>query len=303
MKMTTFFRPLIFAIIACALTITGCKKDSNNSPSNGANDDSTAVSMSGSSAISDNAYNDVLQTVIEGGSDNNIAYMVSQASRGTVETNGTHQSVSVNGISSLTCATYTLSPADVSTFPKTLTVDFGAGCTSNDGILRKGKITYILTGKVLMPGTTISATFTSYSVFGYQLEGTYAITNTSTMAGVSFTTKVTGGKITFPNAVYYNYSGDKTITMTAGMGTPADLTDDVFSITGSNSFSSSFGNTLDVTITTTLSKAYTCHNVGSGVISFTYNKKLNGTLDFGNGTCDNQATITVGTMTKDVTLN
>ena len=95
----------------------------------------------------------------------------------------------------------------------------------------------------------------------------------------------------------------KRLTMTAGMATPSDLTDDVYSIAGSNSFSSSFGNTLDVTITTTLSKAYTCHNVGSGVISFTYNKKLNGTLDFGNGTCDNQATITVGTMTKDVTLN
>jgi len=282
---------------------TGCKKDSNNSPSNQANDDSTAANMSGSSAISDNAYNDVLQIAIEGGSDNNIAYMVSQASRGTVETNGAHGAVTVNGVTSFTCAAYTLTPADLSTFPKTLVVDFGSGCTSDDGITRKGKITYILSGKVLMPGTTISATFQNYSVFGYQLEGTYAVTNTSTQSAVSFTTKTTGGKITFPNAVYYNYSGDKTITMTAGMSTPSDLTDDVYSITGSNNFSSSTGNTLTVSITTALSKSYICHNVGSGVISFTYNNKINGTLDFGNGTCDNQATITVGTFTKDVTLN
>ena len=303
MKITTFLKLLFMAFIVSAVAITGCKKDNSSSQSNGATDDSTAAIMSGSSAVSDNAYNDVLQIAIEGGSDNNIAYMVSRASRGTVETNGTHGAVSVNGIGSFTCATYTLAPADLTTFPKTLTVDFGAGCTSNDGITRKGKITYVLSGKVLMPGTTISATFTGYSVFGYQLEGTYAITNASTQAAISFTTKVTGGKITFPNAVYYNYSGNKTITMIAGMSTPSDLTDDVYSITGGNSFSSSLGNTLEVSITTALTKAYICHYVGSGVISFTYNKKINGTLDFGNGTCDNQATITIGTITKNITLN
>jgi hypothetical protein len=307
MKITTFFKPLFVMFIITAVIGTGCKKDNgssnNNNNNTDADDDSTAVSMSGASAISDNAYNDVLQTVIEGGSDNNIAYMVSQASHGTVETNGVHNGVSVNGVTSFTCATYTLSPADLSTFPKTLVVDFGTGCTSSDGISRKGKITYLLSGKVLMPGTTISTTFENYSVYGYQLEGTYSITNTSTMTGVSFTTKTTGGKITFPNAVFYNYTGDKTIKMTAGMATPSDLTDDVYSIEGSNTFSSSLGNTLDVSITTTLSKSYICHNIGSGVISFTYNKKINGTLDFGNGTCDNQATITVGTATKEVTLN
>lgn len=305
MKITTFFKPLFAVIIVTALVSTGCKKDNNNSNNNNNNtdnDDSTAVDMSGSSAIADNAYNDVLQTVIEGGSDNNIAYMVSQASRGTVETNGVHNGVSVTGITSFTCATYTLTPADVSTFPKTLVVDFGSGCTSNDGITRKGKITYVLSGKVLMPGTTITATFQNYAVFGYQLEGTYSITNTSTMAGASFTTKVTGGKITFPNTYWYTYSGDKTIKLTAGAATPSDLTDDVYSIEGSNSFASALGNTLEVTITTKLSKSYTCHNIGSGVISFTFNNKINGTLDFGDGTCDNQATISVGAITKQVTL-
>ncbi|MBS1600072.1 MAG: hypothetical protein JST75_17735 [Bacteroidetes bacterium] len=304
MKITTFLKPLITVFIVTALISTGCKKDNSSSNNNGGGtDDSTAGTMSGSSAIADNAYYDVLQTALEGGSDNNIAYMASQASRGTVETNGVHNGVSVNGVTSLTCAIYTMSPADNTTFPKTLVVDFGSGCTSADGVTRKGKITYTISGKVLNPGTTITATFQNYSVFDYQLEGTYSITNTSTINGISFTTKVTGGKITFPNTYWYTYSGDKTIKMTAGMSTPSDPTDDVYSIEGSNSFASAAGNTLDVTITTILSKAYTCHNIGSGVISFTYNKKINGTLDFGSGTCDNQATITVGNWVKQVTLN
>jgi len=306
MKISNFFKPLFAVFIITAVLATGCKKDnnsSNNNNNNTENDDSTAVDMSGSSAIADNAYNDVLQTALEGASDNNIAYMVSQASRGTVESNSVHNGVSVTGITSLTCATYTLVPADANTFPKTLTVDFGSGCTSADGVTRKGKIIYNISGRVLYPGTTITATFQNYAVFNYQLEGTYSITNSSNVDSAQYTTKVTGGKITFPNTYWYTYSGDKIITMTAGMNTPGDLTDDVYSIRGSNSFSSALGNKLDVTITTILSKAYTCHNIGSGVISFTFNDKINGTLDFGNGACDNQATITVGQITKQVTLN
>jgi len=302
MRIVTFIKPLFAICVASSIIITGCKKSNNSSPTT-AGDDSTAANMSGTAATADNAYNDVLQIALEGGLDNNIAYIASQASRGNVTTNGVHQAYSVNGINSLSCATYTLTPADTSTFPKTLVVDFGTGCTSNDGITRKGKITYILTGKVLLPGTTISATFESYSVNNYQLEGTYSITNNSTLAGISFTTKVTSGKITFPDATFYNYAGDKTIKMTAGMSTPTDPSDDVYSITGSNSISSSAGNSLVANITTVLSKSYTCKHVSSGIVSFIYNNNIHGTLDFGNGTCDDQATIKVGTFTKNITLN
>lgn len=307
MKISTLFKSLGIVSISMIIVIASCKKDNsnnNNNNNNGGNnnsDDSSAIVFSGTSATADNAYNDVLQVVLEGSFDNNIAYKAS-SSEGTVETNGSHAATSVNGVSTFTCASYILSPADLTTFPKTLTVDFGNGCTSGDGITRKGKIVYVLSGKILTPGTTASATFQNYSVNGYQLEGTYSITNTSTIAGISFVTSVTGGKITFPDASFYNYAGNKTIKMTAGMTTPSDLSDDVYSIAGSNTFSSSAGNTLSDSITTLLTKAYACKFVSAGVISFIYNNNISGTLDFGSGTCDSTVTIKVGPTSKDIIL-
>lgn len=301
MKINNFTKTILVAVIAIVTMITGCKKDNNNSSSTTtATDDSSASKLSGSSATADNAYNDVLQVAIESGWDNGIAFKSTSPSHGSVETNAAHEVTTVNG-ASFTCASYVLTPGDGS-FPETLVVDFGQGCTSSDGITRTGKITYQFSGKLLAPGTTVSATFASYTVNGYQLEGTYSITNTSSLTAVSFVTKVTGGKITFPDANYYTYAGTKTITMTAGMQTPSNLSDDVYSINGSNSFASAAGNTLTDSITTTLTKAYACRFIQSGIVSFSYNKNINGTLDFGNGNCDSLATIKVGALTGNVTL-
>ncbi len=314
MKINIFTKTSVIAIIIIATMITACKKDNsynnNNNNNNGnnngngqqVNDDSAASVLSGSSAIADFAYNDVLQVALESGWDNKIAYKSSGISQGGVAVNSAHERTGVNG-GAFTCATYTLSPADTTTFPKTLTVDFGdQGCTSSDGITRKGKITYLLSGKLLSPGTTVSVTFTSYQVNGYQLEGTYSITNTSTLAGLSFVTSVTDGKITFPDAKWYTYAGSKTIRMIAGMLTPSNLTDDVYSIDGAHSFGSSEGNTLVDSISTSLHKAYACKFVQSGVITFTYNDTINGTLDFGTGDCDDTATIKIGEATGTVIL-
>ncbi|HEX4849466.1 MAG TPA: hypothetical protein VFV08_01605 [Puia sp.] len=306
MKINSFTKKTLLASIFVTILIASCKKDNSTNSNNPPppppvqNNDSSAAAMSSQKATADNAYNDVLQVALESGSDNKIAYMVSMAKNGQVQTNSAQSGVAVNGL--LTCATYTVSPADTTTFPKTLTVDFGSGCTSTDGIPRKGKITFLLSGKMLMPGTTISATFTNYSVNGYQLEGTYSITNISTIAAIAYTTQIADGKITFPNAIYYNYAGNHKIKMTAGMLTPTDLTDDVYSIGGSGTFSTSAGDSIVDSITTLLSKSYTCKYISSGIISFTYNSTISGTLDFGNGTCDQFATITVGQASKDYVL-
>ena len=302
MKIPTFFKITFssFLVIGLLASMSSCKKDNNtgSSPSN----DSTAANQSASSISADNAYDDVFQTAIQTGYDNNIAYRVSLPENGQVQSNAVHSksgSTVSNGVNG--CAIYTVSPNDTTTFPKTITVDFGTGCTSSSGVTRKGIITYIYSGKLIYPGTTVSATFTNYSVNGYQLQGTYSITNNSSLSGIAFTTKITDGQITFPDASTYTYSGNKTVTQTAGASTLIDPTDDVYSITGSGTFGSN-GNTLVNTISTPLSKAYTCKWVQSGIVSWTCNSNIKGTFDFGNGTCDANAVIKVGSITLNVTL-
>ncbi|HMH33380.1 MAG TPA: hypothetical protein VK543_10140 [Puia sp.] len=295
--------PVLLLSATLMITMDSCKKDSNNPPNSSTNNDTTAADLSASTTVADNYYDDIFQTAVQTGYDNSIAYKSNSGGTGDVQVNTTHAAESALGTEGVNgCAIYVRTPDDNSTFPKTISVDFGTGCTSTSGVTRKGKITYVFSGKLITPGTTVSATFTNYSVNDYQLQGTYSITNNSSLAnGIAFTTKVTGGSIIFPDQRSFTYTGTKTVTQTAGISTTTDPTDDVFSIIGNNSFSAN-GNTLVNTITTPLSKAYSCKFVGSGIISFTYNTNTKGTLDFGSGGCDGDVIIKVGPYTTNVTF-
>jgi hypothetical protein len=301
MKVTTLLKTSLLIFISTAVMITACKKDNSSNPSS-KNDDSTAANLSASSATADNAYDDVFSIALQTGSDNNIVYG-SSSSLGQVGVNGNQGGTTTMGDGDT--IKYTVTPAgDV--FPKTIVVDFGTGVTGPYGIIRKGKITYVFSGRLATPGTTVSATFTDYYINGYKLEGTYSATNTSTINGnsitFSFTTSVSNGKITYPDGTtWYTYSGSKKVVQTDGTSTLLDASDDVYSVTGSNTIASSSGNTLKDSITTALVKKVSCRYVSSGIISFTFND-VSGTLDYGDGTCDNKAVIKVGAINLEVEL-
>ena len=283
----------LIALVA-VISLSSCKKDAGTS-----SNDSNAGSLSDSSTAADNMYYDVLNNAFVGFSDNSTVWSASSLhaeKTTTFSLDGAHTT-------NLGCANYTISDSVPGEYPKTLTLDFGTGCTSADGILRKGKLVYVFSGPLVVPGTTASVTFDQYVVNGFGLKGTYAITNNSSdQAGISFTTQVTNGIITYPNATNYHYSHNKTYVMTGGSATPFNITDDVYSITGNSSFSTADGSSLVFNTTTPLVKAVSCHNVSSGIVAFVYNNSLNGTIDFGNGDCDNLATVTVGSWYKTVIL-
>ena len=288
-----------FAAVFSGLLFQACKKDSNSSGSS--SNESDAVTMSSSSSTATDSYNDALNLALQTGVDG------STASSGFDPGTGNSRPIIVTGGGSSisSCATITVSPADTTTYPKTVTIDFGTtGCTDSYGITRKGTITYVFSGKILSKGTTVTASFTNYSVNSYQLAGTYSITNNSSGDGISFTTTVTGGQVTTPDGASYSYAGTRTITQTAGAGTLSVL-DNVYSITGSHTYSSSAGKSVVDSVTTPLVWKTTCPHIVSGIIGFTYTDNgvsLKGTFDYGDGDCDATATVIVGHTTKTVTL-
>jgi hypothetical protein len=296
------FRPLktagkmiVLSAVIC-LVIGSCKKSdvSNVTASN----DSKAATLSDSSTVAENVYYDVLNNAFVGYSDNVSSMGISQSGRTTIMSTGTEGT----GTGHLSCANYTISDSVHGHYPKTLTLDFGAGCSSIDGVLRTGKLIYTFSGPLFSPGTTVSVSFNQYTVNGYGIQGTYAITNNSTQNGISFTTLVTNGILTCPDATNFHYSHNKTYTQTAGASTPFDISDDVYAISGNSAFSSSDGSSLVLNITTPLVRNFTCLNITQGVVAFVYNQGISGTIDFGNGTCDNIATLKVGSLTSTITL-
>jgi len=285
-------------VLSGALFLTACNK-SNNAGTASSATESDAVALSTSSATADDQYNDVL----------NVGLQVGAGGSTTIDKTagsalpGSHTTIDGPG-GATPCAILSATITDSTVYPVTVSIDFGTGCTGADGIVRKGKITYVFSGRIYTPGTTVSASFNSYSVNGYQLAGTYSITNTSTGNGIAFQWKVAAGQITFPDGTAYTYAGTRNVTQTAGIGTLTFL-DDSYSITGSHTYGNSSGKTLVDSITTPLVWPVTCNHIVSGIIgfTFTYNgASVKGTLDYGTGTCDDSATIKVGATAKTVEL-
>jgi hypothetical protein len=267
---------IVAAITSFTFTLNSCKK--NNADSE---EFETTFELSGDQAIADNLNEDANDVFMEAAADNDLM--------GTNIVAGTVESTNILG-----CATVTVTPPPPGGgFPKTILIDFGtAGCTSSNGITRKGKITVVLSDSVRKPGSTAVMTFDNYYVNGYKKEGTITWTNTSQPGGKSWQRKVENGKITAPDGRFWFHSGIKNVTQTAGVATPLNLLDDVFSITGNHTVTNAAGASREVTTPEALQKKTICENIDKGKL------KIQGPnhyaiIDFGDGTCDRVATISI----------
>ena len=106
--------------------------------------------------------------------------------------------------------------------------------------------------------------------------------------------------VTFPNGNSYHRVGNRVREMIEGFGTPMIWMDNVFSISGSWSTTFPNGNQIS-TITTPLRVEADCPHIVSGVVGITRNDNT-AVLDYGNGDCDNQATLTINGTTTTITL-
>ncbi len=249
----------------------------------------TTIEISGNQAISENLTEDTYDMLQEAAVDRSL-----MGGR-TEEVNQTTQTLS--------CATITAS----GNFPnKLIVIDFGtAGCTSNNGILRKGKINVVLTDSLRKTGSVATITFDNYSVNIFKKEGTITWTNTSVAnSGTrSWNRKVVNGKITnTATSKYWTFSSDVNLTQTGGVNTPNILIDDVHTISGTHTTTNMNNQSRTLTTQTALQKKAICANVDQGIL------KVQGPnhyalIDFGNGTCDNQATVSIdGQPSTTITL-
>jgi hypothetical protein len=260
---------LLPAIAAFALiSFSSCKKDKTNET-----EFETTFDLASKGGIAENLTQDAQQILNEAAVDNNIAG------------NGTQGSAGVDGI--LGCAIVTITSTNGG-FPKNIVIDFGTvGCNG-----RTGKINVTLSDSLRRSGSVATMTFTNYVVGVYKKEGNITWTNTSTATTKSWRRVCVGGKITnTTNNNFWLHEGTQDIVQTAGNGTP-QISDDEFSISGGRTVTNSSNVTRVGTILTALQKKTACTNIDKG----TY--KIQGPnhvaiIDFGNGACDDQATISI----------
>ena len=199
------------------------------------------------------------------------------------------------------CAVVT---ATVSETTWTRTVVF-TNCTLPNGNVLDGTIIVSGSTNADLPSHTISYSFVNFHHNNILVEGNRTVTrnlqSTATLATLHPVANMSiDMTVTFPNGNSYHRVGNRIREMIEGFDTQPIWQDNVFSITGSWTTTSTNGSQSS-TITTPLISKMNCPNIVSGIVQIVRNNNT-ATLDYGNGDCDNQATLTINGTTTTITL-
>lgn len=194
----------------------------------------------------------------------------------------------------------TVDKPDSISFPKVITIDYGTtGIIGKRGNLLKGKMMVTISNKMNVIGSTKTIKFVDFSVNGNTLTGSKVITfngNASWSISAKDTINRTDGTVV-------TWSTERTRTRIDDNQTPLIKWDDSFSITGSSSGVNAKGKAYTMTIDANnpLIIGGLCPYFTKGTMTITSETKTV-LMDFGDGTKDALATVTVDGKTKTINL-
>ncbi|MCF8278054.1 MAG: hypothetical protein K9J17_15075 [Flavobacteriales bacterium] len=282
------FYPLALILIVGAVFSSGCKKFVHQN-----------IQAASNSSVAIVVYNDVFEQL-------NLA-----ANGGTALDQMT---VATWNLSGSLCATATLEPLG-SVFPKTLTLDYGTDCVGPNGTSRGGMIVAVFSGNYGDQGTTIDVSFDNFNKGQYTLAGTYAVTcDAANGAGNPvFSEVIADGAISWgTQQVLWNANLNR--TWTAGFATNyntpdttstmgmAGVNDDVYELTGTATGNDSNTHPFTWETSTALVLQTGCMYINQGTLVISPANFNDGTVDYGTGECDKQATIEVDGEVFNFTL-
>lgn len=279
MKTTKIIKPLILAAII-GVTFSSCRKDKDDELFD------KDTSASSDNALAEVTFNDVKNIADEAADGSLTSYFPTNNSE-----------VRLMG----PCATIT---NDTTVSPRKLTIDFGSvNCLCNDGRYRRGQIIVSYIGKYRDSASTHTITFNNYFVNDNQVLGSKTVTNNghNSSGNLSYTIAVNGQIIKANNGGTITWNSARTREWIIGENTP-QWSDDVYLITGTASGTSASNNSYTAVINTALRKELSCKHIVSGTFAITPQGKATRYVDFGNGACDNQATVTINGKVYNITL-
>jgi hypothetical protein len=201
------------------------------------------------------------------------------------------------------CPAVTITHPSDGIWPKTITIDFGAGCSGLFDNTRSGKIIITVSGPRMTEGSTKTVTFDNYFFNGIKVEGTKVIENmgNNNNQNVVFSVTLTNGKLTLPDGKTIQRSFQHQREWIAGLLT-RNIWDDECLVTGIATGVNINGVAYTNTITTALLWKRVCKFVVSGVVRIERTGADPVEINYGTGECDAVATVTRGTETKEITL-
>jgi hypothetical protein len=167
-------------------------------------------------------------------------------------------------------------------------LDYSAGCADlNDGVTRQGMIRAGFSKPYSVTGSVVTVNLIDYKAGELSYSGTLKITKGINSVNV----EITDGKCSGSGWMVSWYA-TRTLTWLSGMG-DADQSNDVYEISGTSGGVNREGRAFTTTITSGLVKASTCKWIRKGIMEVTPADLKTRIVDYGDGTCNSNASFTV----------
>lgn len=189
-------------------------------------------------------------------------------------------------------------------WPLNKTLDFGTeNCEDFMGNQRRGIIHISISDWWRNSGSVRQITFEDYYFNDNKLEGTKTITNTglNENENLTFTKLVEDASITYTDGTSISWNCLRNSELIEGGGTFI-FADDVWSVTGSGNGINVDAHAFNVNITSPLIYKNGCFFPVSGIVEIVTEGGNTEIINYGDGECDAQATLTIGGITETIDL-
>ena len=285
MKKINYFTMIVFVVVAI-FSMVACEKEKGI--------ESFDVVTAEDDAVADLAYDDIFTEV--------------DAVMNTMDMLGYQMPALKSGLEIFeTCKVITIDKPDGERFPKTITIDYGEGCTTGKRT-RKGKIEITVSGPMWLQGSQRVITMVEFYVNDHKVEGTRTVINEGRhtegdyLDKIYFSVLLEGGKVTTPDGQEITKQVNRTRTFVEGEETKWDTRDDIWYIEGIATGVNRNGVQFTREITSPLFKEIGCRFITQGTVVITAEGRPDAILDYGDGDCDPIATVTVGDETREINL-
>lgn len=277
-------RTKIFLMITAmfVLSFSSCKEDPTLN-------DQTGIDLADDDAVADAVYEDVFNTA------DNAAIILDQMVK-----SGDAKSETIVSDS---CPSITVTRPSAAIWPKTVTIDYGSGCSGFYDNTRSGKIIIEVTGPRFTVGSKRTVTFVNYFFNNIKVEGTKVLETKEYNSNQKLIVlvKLTGGKLTLPDGKTIERTIDHQRAWTAGLLTK-NIWDDECLVTGTATGRNINGVAYTNTIVSALNWKRACRFIVAGIVKIERDGKQPVDLNYGDGDCDAKAVVTRGGESKEILL-
>lgn len=196
------------------------------------------------------------------------------------------------------CATVSVSDT---IYPKTITIDYGSGCTDKKGRIKKGKIIINISDSMKIAGSVKTVSYEDFYVDSDKIEMTSTFKNTGkNSSGNWVLVNDYIQKITRSNGEIITETYADTIEWLSGFET-IDKSDDIFSKTGGGTINVNDSIVFNRNIIKALVFDASCGSITSGIIELVKNGD-NILINYGDGTCDSKATVSINGVSEEINI-